>query len=249
SATEIIYALGKESLLVGNTIYCDFPEEAKKIYKVGDFSNPSLERILLRKPTLVIATLPEQKLIIEELKKHNIPVYISHPKTIDSIYSEIRKIGNLIGASTKAESLVCALKTKLATIIAKNPNLIDSPKVYVEINGNPIMTAGNLSYLNEIISYAGGKNIFSDINREYFVANPEEIITRNPDIIIALYPQISPSAIRKRFGWDKITAVKKNHIYTELNPDHFFRPGPRFINAIEELTNIIYNIWTPKSRP
>ncbi|MEO0072114.1 MAG: cobalamin-binding protein [candidate division WOR-3 bacterium] len=249
SATEIIYALGQESLLVGNTIYCDFPDGAKNIYKVGDFSNPSLERILYRKPTLVIATLPEQKLIVEELKKHNIPIYISRPKSVDSIFAEILRIGTLTGASGRAESLVATLKTRLREIVMKNPNLIDSPRVYIEISGNPLMSVGNLSYLNEIISLAGGKNIFSDIDREYFIVSPEEIIVRNPDIIIALYPQISKSAIKRRLGWDKITAIQRNQIYTELNPDYFFRPGPRFIYAVEDLANIIYNVWTKKPRP
>ncbi|MEO0076767.1 MAG: helical backbone metal receptor, partial [candidate division WOR-3 bacterium] len=106
SVTEIIFALGKDSLLVGNTIYCDYPEAAKHIYKVGDFSNPSLERILRRKPSLVFATLPEQRNIIEQLKKHKIPVYVSQPKSVDSILSEIIEIGKLINANDTAKALV-----------------------------------------------------------------------------------------------------------------------------------------------
>jgi iron complex transport system substrate-binding protein len=244
--TEIIYALGRESLLVGNTIYCDYPEEAKKVFKVGDFSAPSLERILFRKPNLVIATLPEQKLIVEQLKRHNLAIYISQPRSIENIFAEIIQIGNLLNAQAEAESLVMKLKDSLRVIQNKNPNLLDSPSVYIEINSNPLMSAGSFSYLNEIIKAAGGKNIFSNINQEYLVINPEEVVVRNPDIIVALYPRASKTLIKKRLGWDKITAVKKNQIYVDLNSDWFFRPGPRFINAVAELSKITHTVWLKK---
>jgi iron complex transport system substrate-binding protein len=246
STTEIIYALDKESLLVGNTIYCDYPEAAKQVYKVGDFSNPSLEKILKKKPTLVLATLPEQKNIIEEMKKYKISVFTSKPKSVDSLFQEILDIGKLIDASEQSTVLVIALKNKLTEIQKKNPNIIDSPKVYIEISGNPITTVGNLSYMNDLFRYAGAVNVFADMNREYFVTNSEEMIQRNPDIIIILHPLASKTQVKKRMGWSQITAVKKGRIYTDLNPDYFFRPGPRFIYGVEDLANIVQGVWTKK---
>lgn len=248
STTEIIYALGKDSLLVGNTIYCDYPEAAQQVYKVGDFSNPSLEKILRKKPTLVLATLPEQKNIIEELKKYKIAVFASKPKSVDSLLQEILEIGKLIDASDQANILFTALKHKLSEIQNKNSNIIDSPKVYMEISGNPITTIGNLSYINDLIRYAGAVNVFEDMNREYFVTNSEELIQRNPDIIIILHPLVTKAQVKKRMGWSQITAVKKGRIYTDLNPDYFFRPGPRFIYGVEDLANIVQVVWIKKSR-
>jgi len=253
SITEIVFALGKESLLVGNTIYCDFPEGAKQLYKVGDFSSPSLEKILKRKPILVLATLPEQKTIVEQLKQNKIPVYTSRPRTVDSVLIEILEIGKLLDASEKAQVLVTALKNKLVEIGQRNPNIIDSPKVYIEISATPIMTVGNLSYINDLIRYAGAKNVFSDIDREYIVTNSEELIARNPDVILILHPSARKAQVRKRLGWSQITAVKKGRIYDmlsddagksiTLNPDYFFRPGPRFIYGVEDLANILKGIW------
>jgi iron complex transport system substrate-binding protein len=248
SITEIIYALGKDSLLVGNTIYCNYPEAAKQVYKVGDFSNPSLEKILLKKPTVVFATLPEQKKIVDELNKYKISVYSSKPKSVDSIFQEILEIGKLIDASEQAIILVDALKNKLSEIQNRNPNIIDSPKVYIEISGTPITTVGNLSYINELIRLAGAVNVFSDINREYFVTNSEELTQRNPDIIIILHPLATKTQVRKRLGWSQMTAVNKGRIYTDLNPDYFFRPGPRFIYGVEDLANIVQGVWAKKNR-
>jgi iron complex transport system substrate-binding protein len=248
SVTEIIYALGKESLLVGNTIYCDYPEAAKQVYKVGDFSNPSIEKILRKKPSLVFATLPEQKNIVEQLKKYKIPVFISRPKSVDSLLTEITEIGKLLDANDAANTLVMALKNKLTEIASKNTNLIDLPKVYVEISATPIMTIGNLSYIDDLIRYAGAKNAFDDVDREYIVTNSEELIKRNPDVILILHPSAKKSQVKKRLGWSQIIAVKKGRIYDELNPDYFFRPGPRFIYAVEDLANIVHSVWAKKSR-
>ena len=246
SITEIIYALGKDSILVGNTIYCDYPEIAKQVYKVGDFSNPSLEKILRKKPSLVFATLPEQRNIIEEMKRNKISVFTSKPKSVDSLFCEILDIGKSIDATDQANILVSALKSKLTEIQNKNPNIIDSPKVYIEISGTPITTVGNMSYVNDLIRYAGAVNVFADMNREYFVTNSEELIQRNPDIIILLHPLATKAQVKKRLGWSQITAVKKGRIYTDLNPDYFFRPGPRFIYGVEDLANIVQGVWTKK---
>jgi len=233
---------------VGNTIYCDYPEAAKQVYKVGNFSNPSLEKILRKKPTLVLATLPEQKNIIEEMKKYKIPVFASKPMSVDSLFQEILEIGKLIDATNQANILVTALKNKLTEIQNKNPNIIDSPKVYIEISGAPITTVGNLSYVNDLIRYAGAVNVFADINREYFVTNSEELIQKNPDIIIILHPLVTKAQVKKRLGWSQITAVKKSRIYTDLNPDYFFRPGPRFIYGVEDLANIVQSVWIKKGK-
>jgi len=247
SVTEIIYVLGKDSLLVGNTVYCDYPEAAKSVYKVGDFSNPSMEKILRRKPSIVFATLPEQKNIVEQLKKYKIQVFTTKPKSVDSILNEIMEIGKLLDAKSEANSLVTALKNKLTEIAIKNPNIIDSPKVYVEISATPIMTIGNLSYINDLIRYAGAKNVFGDVEREYLVTNSEELIKRNPDVILIIHPSVTKAQVKKRLGWSQIIAVKKGRVYDELNPDYFFRPGPRFIYAVQDLANIVHSLWAKRS--
>ncbi|MBS4015431.1 MAG: ABC transporter substrate-binding protein [Candidatus Latescibacteria bacterium] len=244
--TEIIYALGRDSLLVGNTIYCDYPETAKSVYKIGDFSNPSIERIMHRKPNLVLATLPEQQKIVDELKKMKIPVYVTRPRTVDSVLIEIENIGKLLDASVIAESITGSIKKRMQEIAQSNLNLVDSPRVYIEISGTPIMTVGSRSYINDLMRYAGARNVFGDIDREHVITNSEELIQRNPDIIIILHPQAKKTTVRRRLGWSQITAVKKGRIYDDLNPDYFFRPGPRFIYAIEDLSKIVQSVWIRK---
>ncbi|MEO0093148.1 MAG: cobalamin-binding protein [candidate division WOR-3 bacterium] len=234
SITEIIFALGCEANLVGNTVYCDYPPEAQKIYKVGDFSNPSLEKILALKPDIVFATMPEQKIIIERLKELKIRVFISQPITIDSMFQEIRTIGKILGRPERGESL--------ATTLAKAcPAGLGDIPVYLEIAQTPLMTVGGSSFINDVISRAGGKNIFADVSQEYPIIDQEEVIKRNPAVIFILHPQAKKEEVKKRLGWQEIAAIKNNKVYDDVNPDLIFRPGPRIVQGISALAMRIKN--------
>jgi cobalamin transport system substrate-binding protein len=231
SITEIIYALGQEDYLKGNTIYCDYPAAAKQIYKVGDFSNPSLEKIVGLKPEIVFATMPEQKIIIDQLRGLGIKVFISQPTTIDSLLKEIKAIGKILGNERRGDSLAITLANELSQIIPKQSNI----PLYLEVSSTPLMTVGSGSFISDVIRRAGGKNIFGDLNQEYPVIDQEEVIKRNPSVIFILHPLAKKEEVKKRIGWQNIDAVKNNRIYDDVNPDLIFRPGPRIVQGIKAL--------------
>ncbi|MGB9721126.1 MAG: ABC transporter substrate-binding protein [bacterium] len=226
--TEIIFALGAQNNLVGVTTYCDYPDSAKKIYKVGDFSNPSLERILNLRPDLVIVNLPEQMRIKKQLEKFRIKTFNTSPKTLEDIYQEIMNLGKITRRERTADSLVDYMKSNLKPV--NRPK----KKVYVEICARPLITIGGESFLNELIEMAGGENIFSDLKKDYPVINQEQVITKNPDIIIVLHPE----KIEKRIGWNNINAVKSRKIYEGLNQDWLMRPGPRLVLGFKQLEKV-----------
>ena len=103
SVAETIYALGAESCLAGVTTFCDYPPPVRTLPKVGDFLNPSLERILALKPDLVIATLPEQQPVVDKLRELKIPVMVSRPASVDDVLAEIKQLGMKLGAAAKAD--------------------------------------------------------------------------------------------------------------------------------------------------
>jgi iron complex transport system substrate-binding protein len=235
SITEIIFALGQADYLKGNTIYCDYPAAAKQIYKVGDFSNPSLEKIVGLKPEIVFATMPEQKIIIEQLKELGIKVFVSQPTTIDSLLKEIKAIGKILGVEHRGDSLATTMANELNQIIPKQSNI----PLYLEVSSTPLMTVGSGSFINDVIRRAGGKNIFDDLTQEYPVINQEEVIKRNPAVIFILHPLTKKEEVKNRIGWRNINAVINNRIYDDVNPDLIFRPGPRIIQGIKALTQRI----------
>jgi iron complex transport system substrate-binding protein len=231
SVTEIIYALGQEKQLAGNTTFCDYPEAAKLIPKVGDFSNPSVEKIIGMKPVLVFATLPEQSAVVAKLQKLGIKVVISRPTDIDSMFREIISFGRLLGAETRARLLVDSLRKVLAAI----PVRALRSRVYVEISGQPLMSVGKGTFLNEAIERAGGANIFADVGKEYPVVTQEQVIARDPEVVIILHPQASRAEFLQRIGWQGVSAVGSERVFDDLNPDLVMRSGPRIVAGIEEL--------------
>ncbi|MEO0087676.1 MAG: helical backbone metal receptor [candidate division WOR-3 bacterium] len=235
AVTEIIFALNCEEYLVGNTIYCDYPEKAKEIYKVGDLINPSLEKIIKLKPTLVFLTYPLQKNIDEKLKALNIKTFNSSPKSLNEMFQEIIKIGEIFNKKERAEKLVDSLREELNKIKKLKKKL----KVYIEINANPPITIGKNSFLNDLLEFIGLENIFADKLTDYPVVKHEEIILKNPDYIILFHPTSKVDDVSSRFGYEKIEAVKYHKIVNNLNPDYFLRNSPRVIEGIKMLRNIL----------
>jgi len=228
--TEILFSLGARDNLVGVTTFCDYPEEAKRIHKVGDFSHPSVERIVGLKPDIVIVNLPEQLRIKEALEKLEINVFVSSPQSLSDIYEEIAALGELIDRNAAAESLIQYMKTNIKPSEYKRIK-----RVYVELAPRPIVTIGASNFLNDLLELAGGKNIFSDLERDYPIVSQEVIIERNPEIIIVLHPK----DIGDRVGWQEITAIKNRTIIKNLNQDHLLRPGPRLVNGFNELKRVL----------
>jgi iron complex transport system substrate-binding protein len=228
--TEMLFSIGAGDKIVGVTTFCDFPPEAKEITRVGDFSHPSIERIIGLKPDLVIVNLPEQMRIKKELDRLEIKSFVSSPGSLSDIYTELSALGAILGMDKAADSLVAHMKRNLEAV---NPTR--RKKVYVEISPRPIVTIGRATFLNDMIYNAGGVNIFADLDKDYPVVGQEAVIARNPEIIIVLHHE----DIRGRIGWQEIQAIKDGHVYTNFDPDHLMRPGPRLVIGFTKLKEMI----------
>jgi len=245
STTEITCALGLYDNLVGVSTMCDYPKEVKKKEKVGSFSEPNIEQILALKPDVILATGLEQAQTVERLRKLGLPVIVSDPKGFRELYDSILTIGRACGKEKEAVSLINKMKKKISAVSAKVA-LIEPgkrPRVYFEVWHDPIMTAGKGSFIDEMITVAGGVNITSDAPRPFSQFSPELIVKRDPDVIILGYMVKGNSAAEsfsKRFGWDGIKAVRQNRVYDDIDPNTLFRPGPRLADAVVQLNKRFY---------
>ncbi len=233
SITEIIFALGKESLLVGNTVYCDYPEGAKRIYKVGDFMNPSLEKIVALKPDLVFLTLPTQRIIYDKIQHLKIKTFVSQPRNFDGLLREIKEIGKILGAEKRADSLIAEMTEGMKEI------RFPAMRIYVEISVQPLISIGKNSFLSDLLERRSLQNIFSDLDEEYPVVKIEDIIKRNPEIILILHPQVKREDVKKRMGFEEIKATKESRIIDDINPDLLLRPGMRILTGLRQLRDEI----------
>jgi len=236
SVTEIVYAVGAGKMLAGNTNQCDFPEAAKSVYKVGDFMSPDLERIVALRPGLVFLTLPMHRQLLEKLNEMKVPTYVSRPADIGAVFKEIDTVAHLLGRKAAGESLVAGMRRRLDSI----PAFTDTPRVYVEISGTPLMTAGGGTFINELLVRAGGRNVFASSMQEYPVVDPEAVLGADPEVILLLHPDMSAGDIATRVGWGGISAVKHGRIYDRLDEDLLFRPGPRIVDGVVLLAKLLH---------
>ena len=237
---EIIYLLQGAENIVGVTIECDYPAKLNKIEKVGNFGKVDYEKIISLDPTIVFTSGLEQELLTSELEKLQITTAKFYPESLYDMISSIREIGTLIGVEKRANFVADSLKIEIEKISQKNGD--NSPKIYVEIYNDPIMSVSDRSFVGEVIQKAGGDNIFAELPRDYSHVKAEDVINANPEIIILTCPpEFTAESIKIRKGWEVISAVKNDRIYTalDIDPDLIIRATPRIIEGMKQLQKII----------
>ena len=244
ATTEILFALGLDKEIVGVSSFCNYPPQAKEKEKVGTFSQANIEKILSLKPDIIFCTGLEQAPIVTELRRLKLKVCVSDPSNMEELFRSILEIGQLTRKEVNAQMLIENMKTAINEITLKTSPILHGhrPKVFVELWGDPLMSAGQNSFLDELITLAGGINIAHDLTRPYSFFSPERVLKQDPDIIILLYmsPENPTTLLEARLGWDKLSAVKNRRVYNDIDPDIVLRPSPRIIDGLRELYKRIY---------
>ena len=239
SLTEIICAIGGADRLVGRTDVCNYPSNLlTHVPVVGGFGRPYLEPLLSQKPTLVLELDLEDKALSATLDRLRIGHQHIECRRLADIPRAIRTIGQLIGRSEAAEQLARALEAGIRAqreSVDRVP-LEQRPWVYVEIWGDPSMTAGRDSFLSELVALAGGRNLGDELPCGYATVSSEWVLTRNPEIILCPYmtnDHHARTAVMARMGWQTLRAVQHARVYDDFTLDSILRPGPRVLEGVE----------------
>ncbi len=244
STTEILFALGLDEEIVGVSSFCNYPLEAQEKEKIGTFSHPNIEKILSLNPDIIFCTGLEQAPVIGKLKQLNLKVYVSDPPSIEELFDSIEDMAVLTNRNEEGYELIDKIKRGIEKITSRTRSIPkeDRATVFIEFWNDPLMSAGNNSFIGELIMLAGGTNIAHDVSRPYSYFSPEEVVKHDPDCIMLAYMVNEDAAktIRKRLGWKDIAAVKNNRVHSDVNPDILLRPGPRLVEALEELYKRLY---------
>jgi len=241
AATETLCAVGAFKQIAADTDFCDFPQEVKTLPTVGGFDGKtlSIEKIISYKPDLVYATYGMHDYLVNTLRGYGIQVYISNAASVNDVLGETGDIGNITGHAAEAAGVQRHITSVIAEIRTKIQGK-SIPLVYWEIWNSPYMSAGKISFMNDLITLAGGSNIFSDLNQAYPLVSEETIIARKPDVI--LIPDMEKETIvsvKRRPGWNTIPAVQGGRIIF-INTDVTARPGPRIADAVLLLAKAIH---------
>ena len=244
SNTEILFAIGAGDQVVGRDTLSDFPEEAGSVTDIGStFDALNTELIVSLEPDLVLAAeinTPEQ---VKQLEDLGLTVYyLKNPLTLEEMYGNLELVAQLTGHREEAAALVESLQARVAAVDEKIAPLSSRPGVFYELDAtDPAKpyTAGKGTFITQLIDRAGAYNIASDLEG-YPQMSLEQVVAADPAVIIlgdARYG-VSPESIAQRPGWENLSAVKNGQVLP-FNDDLVSRPGPRLVDALEELAKLL----------
>ena len=233
--TEIIFAVGGGEKLVGVTTFCNYPQEAEKIQKVGDTLKPNIENIIALKPDIVfVSTASQLEAFTAALEGQNIKVFVTNPNSLDDIYRSIEKIGEVFGKKEKAGEIVENLQKRVSDVSEKTKNA-EKTKAFVQIDKS-LYTIGRESFLTDLIERAGGESVTKDVPTAYPKISREKALALNPAAIIL---SDSPDNNEPNDVFANSKAVRNKRIY-RINADILSRPAPRIVNALEQISKDLH---------
>ncbi len=242
SITEILYTLGLGPRVVGVTQHCNFPPEAMSKPRVGSYVDLNLEKILSLKPDLIIATADgNEPEAVTRLVRFGVPVFLTNPKNLEEVFETIKEIGRITLAGREAGLVVDSLRQRADRLIQACAPLT-RPKVFLQINEQPLMTVGKDTFHNNLITLAAGRNISGEETIKYPTYSLEQVLQKKPEVILITSMERGAVAEKKKERWrqwNQIPAVKQGRIFL-LDSDFLDRPSPRLVDGLESLARAIH---------
>jgi len=238
--TENLLLLGVDKKIVGITIH-DRLEIKKNRVIVGTLLDPNIEAIIRLKPDIVIASKEgNRKQTVEKIKNLGITV-----ETLEEVitYNDLKKnfltLAKIFGKTDEANQIISNIDKKLADIKKSRPK--NRKKVFWQLGTKPLVTVGGNTYFNQLTMIAGGTNIFADIKTKYITISAEEVIKRNPDVIIGMGMEENTQIFEFWKQFKNIEAVKKNKIF-KVDDYMFCSPTPEsFLKSVQMLMEMLKN--------
>ncbi len=249
--TEILFGLGLGDRVVGVTNYCKYPPEVTKLPKVGTWTTPNMEVILSLKPDLILV----QKTSVHDSAKFSavkLRTLELHLDRVADIYSAAEAIGKAAGVPERAQALNAKIRSSLAEIQAKVAKAPPTPVLFV-VGRNPgtldgMIAVGPQSYLDELVTMTGGRNILADAKVPYVKVLHEEIVARNPRVILDIGEHadasgITPEQAKREIAlyarYPTIAAVREKRVHIAAS-EIFVVPGPRVIECARRMAALLH---------
>lgn len=245
---ETLYLLGEQERIVGVSGFAVRPPQVRKEKPVvSTFTDADIDKIMALKPDLVIGFSDIQSGIAKELIAKGITVWINNYRTVEGIFNMIGQLGSLVGKADKAKSLVDQFQKDIDDIYKTAREKKHKPKVYFEEWYDPLIAG--ICWVSELIELAGGIDIYKEkqntsLARDRIIANNDDVVARNPDIIIASWcgKKFKKEKLVARENWNKISAVKDDFIF-EIKSPIILQPGPAAVtDGIQAIADIV-NAW------
>ncbi len=238
--TELLFAMGAGDRLVGRTRFDEHPPEARLVPSVGDGMRPAGELVVAREPDLVVLYAgAENRTALGELERAGLRVLAVRHDRLEDLERNLGRLGRATGCVSEARRLRDEIGEGLRRVAAATDSL-PRRSVYYEVWGDPPITVGADSFLDTLISVAGGRNVFGDLRSPSPQVSLEAIARRQPEVVLWSGPGVgSLPPPRERPGWSAVDAVRIGSVRT-VDVELLHRLGPRVPEAAAALARTIH---------
>ena len=243
--TEILFAVGAGAQVVGRDETSDYPPEALTLPTIGGYSGFNLEAIVALHPDLVLAGGINTPELVASLEQLGLTVYfLPNPGTLEEMYANLETVARLTGHESETSTLVESLKKRVAAVDEKILPLSYAPTVYYELDATDAtkpFTAGPGSFVDLLISRAGGINIGAGLQGQWAQISLEQLVVANPAIIIlgdSAYGE-TPEKVAQRHGWGTLSAIQNGQVFP-FDDNLVSRPGPRLVDGLEAMAKLLH---------
>lgn len=234
--TEMIFKIGAGELLVGRTDYCIYPEAAQQIPSVGGYLNPNYEQIVSLRPDIIFM-LPNLEME-RKLQRLGLKTFTLPDETVEEIFLGFRALGRVLNRVEAAETAIAGIQDTLRRVQEQSAGRDSLASVLLLVGREAgslkgLFSAGQNTYLSEILELCGGRNVFGDVGARYFDISKEDLVRRDPDAIIE-FRMIDPARAEEEIArlkaeWEvlpTLKAVQRGKIFI-FYERAFLIPGPR----------------------
>jgi iron complex transport system substrate-binding protein len=235
--TELLFAAGANEKVVGAVEYSNYPEAASRLPRIGSHAAFDLERIAALKPDLAIVwgsgNPPGQ---VAQLRRLNIPVFVSEPKRLEDIPASLRAFGQL--AAVPGELAAHAFEQRLTGLRSRHAHAAPVG-VFYEIWNQPLMTVGGNHLISAALAVCGGRNVFGALTQSAAAIELEAVLRADPEVIVASgMDEARPEWLDHWRRWPRLKAVKNGNLFF-VPPDLLQRHTPRILDGVEQLCSAL----------
>lgn len=253
AATDVVVALDAADRLVARTDY-DTHASLAALPSVGGGLTPSIEWLAALQPDLVISWRDAQsRTLVQRLDELGIPVYAANPESVADAERLTRQVGRMLGLDARADSLAASFRAALDGVRQRLDDArAGTPSVLYLISVDPPRAAGPGTFVDELITAAGGRNAFDDAGALWPEVSLEEVVRRQPDVVVVATGGADARTLA-RFetapGWRDLRAVRAGRVVA-VDTDLFNRPGPGLARAVVQLAAILHpDLFPPEPTP
>lgn len=237
ATTELLFAIGAGSRLVGRTHWDLYPDSAKLVPDLGDGMRPNVEVVLAAKPDLVLLYAGEvNRAAAVKLRRAGIPTLSLKTDHIDEFYRALRLIGTMTGNAQNAGVVEDSVRRTLELLRARTASL-EPVRVFWPLWEQPLLAAGGGSFLSELVTIAGGRNIYDSLPGPSPQVNMEDVVRLDPDVVVT-GPQ-SASRIRDDVVWKRLRAVREGRVLV-VDTMLTLRPAVRLGEAAVSIARLLH---------